>query len=179
MSCRTQRAFTLVEAIASIAVIGLLGGMAGVLLHRSVEGYQGTAEASRLHQELASAMDRIDRALREIDAAGDGSTPDIKAVSPTSLDWDSPDGSSSLAESDGRLTLAINSADPLLILTGVTSFHIQCFDESNSALPAHISGASVENIRRVQVTITASRNGITDTLRTRIFLRCTMAGSIE
>jgi prepilin-type N-terminal cleavage/methylation domain-containing protein len=174
---RPRAGFTLVEAIAAMAVLGLLGGLSGSLLARAVEAYRGVAVQSSLHADLAAALDRADRALREIPSpAGDG-VPGISGVTASGIEWDDGAGDASLSLVGGALMLATGGDAPTAILEGVAEFSVQCYDESNAAMAASLSGAACEPIRRVQVTITASRGDATDTIRTRVFLRCTMQGS--
>lgn len=171
---RASRAFTLVEVIASIVIIGTLGGLAGSVLVRGIEGYRGVAVQSLLHADVASALDRVDRALREIPSlTGDG-TPSIKSVTPTSIEWDEANGGAKVLLDTDSLLIGFGGGDGTAILTGMTGMTIQCYDESNAALAATLDASGAAAIRRVEFSITASREGLSDTLRTRVFLRCTM-----
>ena len=63
------------------------------------------------------------------------------------------------------------------LASNVTVFTIQTYDESNAALPASPSGAQIDTIRRIQITMTASTGGMTETLRTKFFVRCMALGT--
>ncbi|MBL8744835.1 MAG: type II secretion system protein [Phycisphaerae bacterium] len=169
--------FTLVEVIAAMVIIGTLGGLSGAILYRGIEGYRRVAVQSELHAELAAAMDRIDRAIRAIPSLSGSGDPSIKGVSPTSIDWDEATGGASLSLDAGTLLLALEGAEGVRLLEGVTGFNLQCFDQSNAPLASVLTGATAGNVRRIEITLSVGREGLTDTLRTRVFLRCTMAGS--
>ena len=66
-----------------------------------------------------------------------------------------------------------------VLLQDVASFSVQAFDESNNALPATLSGSGCDAIRRLQITITLQRHGVSHTLRTKLFLRALMEGGAE
>jgi prepilin-type N-terminal cleavage/methylation domain-containing protein len=167
--------FTLIEVIAAIAIIGMLAAMTAAVLVRGMEGYDATAQVAQLHVDLASAMDRVDRALRSIPAATSGAN--ISTVTPTSIAWTGTSGACSLSLSGTTLNLAMDGAAAQPILTDVTAFAVQCYDESNAALATSLSGGAVVAVRRVQITITATRNGRSDSLRTKLFIRSTMEGA--
>lgn len=170
----SRRAFTLVEAIAAIALIGTLGGIAGAVLFQGIEGYRGVSLRAELHADLASAMDRVDRALRQVPALGGDGIADLKSVTPTSIEWDESDGGANITLDSDDLLLGYQGSGGAPILSGVTAFAVQCYDENNAALAGTLSGSALDAVRRVEVTLTAAREGITDTLRTRVYLRCTM-----
>ena len=63
-----------------------------------------------------------------------------------------------------------------LLLSDVTACTITAFDQDNTQLGASLSGAGCDAIRRVSVSVTVQRNGISETLRTRVYIRSTMEG---
>lgn len=168
--------FTLPEVIAAIVIIGALGGLAGAILFQGVDAYRGVSVRADLHSALASAVDRIDRALREIPSLTADGVPSLKGISPSSVDWDEADGGANITLDGDQLLLGYAGTGGYSILSGVTAFTVQCYDQSNTALATSMSGAALNNVRRIEITITAAREGLQDTLRTRVFLRCTMAG---
>lgn len=172
-----RRGFSLVEAIAAMVVIALVAGLAAPVLLRGAEAYTGTAVRSQLHADLASAMDRLDRALREteINAGGDG--PNVSEVTPASIAWSTPGGAATLSLSGGDLRFAAPGEAPTTILSGVTGLTVRCFDESNSELAGTLSGSATAAVRRVEVSVSAERQGMSESLRLRVFLRCMMRGN--
>lgn len=175
---RARRAFTLIEAIATITVLAALGSMASMIIMASVNSYTQAATAAQLHTELSNAMDVIDRELRsiELNDTADAVAPTISAVTPTSIAWN---GNSSLSLSSGRVNIARNGGASRELQADVTAFSVRAYNQSNAAMATTLSGGACEPIRRLAVSITVARNGVTQTLRTKVFLRCTLAGAEE
>jgi prepilin-type N-terminal cleavage/methylation domain-containing protein len=172
----TRRAFTLVEAVASMVIISVIAALAAPLLIRGAEAYQGVAVRSQLQGELCSAIDRLDRSIREtsLNATEDG--PDITSATPASLAWTTPGGPATLGLSGGDLRFAAPGEPETTIMSGITGLTVRCFDESNAELAGSLSGSAVLAVRRIEVTVSASRQGMSETLRLRVFLRCMMGG---
>jgi hypothetical protein len=70
-----------------------------------------------------------------------------------------------------------NGGTSAVLQTDVTAFAVQTYDESNATLAASLSGSGCDPIRRVQLTLTAQRHGVTQSLRTKLFIRETMVGA--
>jgi prepilin-type N-terminal cleavage/methylation domain-containing protein len=174
---RARRGFTLVEAIAAMAVIGLLGSLSAALLFRAGESYRTAAVGAQLHAELAAALDAAERTIRSIPANPGGAGPDIVQVTPTLITWNGSQGTGRLELSADQVLLSTDGEPAAPILTDASALDIRCFDEAGSALAANLSGAAAEPVRRVEVTITVQRAGITETLRTRVFIRSMASGA--
>lgn len=172
-----RRAFTLAEAIASIVVLAILGTAVSTLLSSAVHGSSEAGLRSTMHAELSVALDRIARELRGIslDPDAEGVAPDIDSITSSSLTFN---GGDSLALSAGTLTLTLDGSAGTL-LTDVTALSIQPYNESNSAIGPTLSGSSCDPIRRIAVTITVTRFGVSETLSAKVFLRATMVGAKE
>jgi hypothetical protein len=129
----------------------------------------------QLHEELSTTMERIVRELRKIPLSVSAGTkaPDIASVTASSITYST---SSSFALSGSSINFVDAGATAVTLLSGVTSFSIQCYNESNAALAATLSGAACYPIRRIQVQISCQRDGVTETVRTRLFIRETMSG---
>jgi hypothetical protein len=63
-----------------------------------------------------------------------------------------------------------------VLLTDVTACTIATFDEDNAPLGASLAGVACDDIRRVSVSVTVTRGGVSETLRTKVFIRATMEG---
>jgi len=59
-----QRAFTLIEAIVVMSIVGIIGAMVAVFIKRPVEGYMDTARRAELTDTADTAMRRISRDVR-------------------------------------------------------------------------------------------------------------------
>jgi prepilin-type N-terminal cleavage/methylation domain-containing protein len=170
LTCR--RGFTLVEALSTLVIMAVLGSVTSTIIFSAVRGYRDAATAAQLHGEASGAMDRITRELRAIPLSG--TAPDIASVTSTSITWST---NSALSLSGTNLMLSIAGGTSQRLLSDVASFSIQTYDESNTALASSVSGAGCAAIRRVQVQVTLTRFGISETLRTRVFVRSTMEGN--
>lgn len=162
-----------------MAIIGALGAAASQLIVRGARDYVEVAQNAALHARLNSAMERIDRELREIrmNPASSSAAPDITSVTTTSLAWGKASGACSLSLSGGQLLLADSGGAATALLDDATSLAIAAYGDSGAALTLPLNSAGCAGVRRIQVTVGAARNGASATLRTRVFLRCTMQGA--
>ncbi|MHC5023415.1 MAG: PilW family protein, partial [Planctomycetota bacterium] len=81
--CRCRRGFTLIEAVATILVLGVVGTGTSMILLSSVESYLDGAAAAQLHSEASIALDRLMREVRmiELDSGASGIAPNIDSMS--------------------------------------------------------------------------------------------------
>ena len=85
--------FTLMESIATIVILAILGSIASFLVVDAVDGYVSASGSAQLHAEASLAMDRIMRELRKIELDPDhvpppDVAPHIDAVPANSSTWD-------------------------------------------------------------------------------------------
>lgn len=174
-SPRSLRGFTLVEAIATITIVGILAVMSSRLMMAGADGYAAAATRAELINNASAAMERIGVLLRDIPlrAGASPAAPAIVSITPGSIQWH---GGLTLSHSGGSLILGDSGANSVLA-ADVSSFALQTFDESNAALATTLNGDACDAVRRVQVTLTLSRAGVSETLRSRFFLRCMVAGA--
>jgi type II secretory pathway pseudopilin PulG len=174
---RARRAFTLVEAIAAMTIISALGSVTSALIYTGVRSYSGAYTTAQLHEEISTALDRISRRLRDVElnasVAAGTIAPNISAVTPSSISFS---GNSSFALSGSTITFVDSGAPAVTLLSNVTAFAIRCHDESNATVPTASSGAGCYPIRRIHVAITCQRNGITEMVRTYVFVRSAVQG---
>lgn len=133
-----------------------------------VRAFDEGAEAARLHNEASVALERLARDLRAIPLDGSGA-PDINAVTAGSITWDG--STRSLATDGDRLVLTVDGRSGVL-LNDLQAFSIRAYDEADAALAETLSGAAAAPVRRLALSITASRGRASTTVRTKIFLRC-------
>ncbi len=175
----SRRGFTLIEAITTIVLLSILGMFGSLIILNNTEGYIDASTRSQLHAELSISLDRIVRELRKIklDSGAAGVAPDIDTVTSTSIAWRDTDGDAySLSLSGSNLLLAVNGAASNILLSDVTAFSLNTYDESNVQLSASLTGASCDPIRRVELSITMTRQGVSETLGTKLLIRSTMSG---
>ena len=170
------RGFTLVEVIATIVILAVIGSIASRTVMTAMDGYIRSATQAQLHTELSIAMDRIEREMRKIPGKADYESvaPNITSVTASSIAWNT---NYSLSLIGSELRFVENGAASAVLLTDVSAFALQTFNESNNALVATLNGAGCDPIRRISIQITIERAGITETLRSKIFVRSTMKGA--
>jgi prepilin-type N-terminal cleavage/methylation domain-containing protein len=174
---RRLGAFTLVELIAVMAIMSIVGLTIGYVMPTAVIGFRDSTTRAQLLEEASTTLERLALELRAIplDATAPSSVaPDISGVTPTSIDWDT-DWSLELIGANLVLTEAGGAS--AVLQPNVSSFSIACYDESDAALAASLSGSACDPIRRIQIELTLTRDGISQSLRTRIFLRACAAGA--
>jgi prepilin-type N-terminal cleavage/methylation domain-containing protein len=173
-----RRGFTLIESMATITVLAVLGSIASFLILDSVDAYTDAGTSSQLHAEASIALDRVIRELRmiELDSGASGTAPNILSVTSSSIVWtDSDTDAYYLQLSGSDLMLQVDSGPASVLLSDVTALTITTYNEDNAPLAASLSGAACDPIRRVSVEVTLQRNGLTESLRARAFVRSTMS----
>lgn len=178
-----RRGFTLVESMASVVVLGVLASIASYLIVDSVDKCMDAMTAAQLHSELSVALDRVERELRKIDldAGAGGIAPDITdvtVVGPTQkVVWEDPIPTVyQLSLSGSTVQLKVAGGTLATLLTDVTAFTITVYNESNASIGLPLTGAGCDPIRRIQVDVTVTRNGVSESLRAKAFIRSTMEG---
>jgi len=168
-----RRGFTLIELIATIVVLSVLGSVSAGIIFTATDGYLSATTTAGLHHEASLAMDRMTRELREIERADSAPEPRIDEVTSSSIRW----------EDDSELFLAgttlqfIDAGEsPVALAHDVSAFIIRVYDEDDVALPAEMIGSDCRDIRRIELTLTMSRHGESETVRTRVFVRAAMRG---
>lgn len=168
--------FTLIEAVTTMTIVAVLVAISAPIVASSVDGYAAAATRGELAVAQSAALERIACEVRDIPLRSGVSTaaPAIESVGPGSITWST---NSSLSQVGTTLRLTLGGSTPRTLLTDVESFAIQAFDEDNASLGGSLSGDSCDAIRRLSFTVTTARGGVSETMRTRCFLRCTMSGA--
>lgn len=171
----SRRAFTLVETIAALAVLAVIGLAASGITLAAVTSWRDAAVSASIHAELSTAMERIAKELRAIEphAFVDGA-PRISGITPASIAFNSGAG---ITLGGGRLLLDPGPGGADAVLSGVTALSIRAFDQAGVPMAASLWGAACHPVRRLEVSLTVQRQGVTHSLRTRIFIRGTMSGA--
>lgn len=176
---RRSLGFTLIEMLATISALAILGSIASFLIVDAVDGYVAASTHAQLHTELSLAMERITREIRriELNPTVPGAVPYITGVDSSFLNWrDGDDDDYALTYAGGNLTLQFNGGPADLLLTDLTTCTFKAYDQSNGLLPGPLAGTDCYPIRRISIDLAISRSGVTESVSTRVFLRSTMQG---
>ena len=103
-----------------------------------------------------------------------GVAPNVDSVTSAGLSWNT---NSRLGYGASQLELQVDGGVSAALLRDVSAFEIQTFDESDTALAASLAGVQCNPIRRIRITLTVTRFGVSVTLRTKVFIRSTMSGA--
>lgn len=171
----SRRAFTLIEAIATMAVLAVVSSVLSGVVWAAVRSFDEGAESARLHSDASIAMERMTRDLRAIPLAASG-TPDISSLAESSIAWDS--ATRSLSLDGGELVLTVDGA-PAVLLSDVSAFQVRAFDASNAPLATTLSGAATEPVRRLSLELATARGRASATVRTKVFLRCMLLEDMQ
>lgn len=173
-----RHAFTLVEAIATIAILAVISTIASNLIFGAMRQYNEATLRAQLHADASAALQRIVTELQEI-APNPSSSPvaaDITSYTATSIDFSNLTSRRVINYNSGTstVTLAIAGGSAINLLPNCTAFSFAYYSKTNASVAL---ASPVSNIHRIEITLTASKSGITETLRTRVFLRAMAAGT--
>ncbi len=162
-----------------MVVVGALGTVMAQLTLRAAQDYTEAAQGAALHARANLVMERIDRELREIriNPAGTTAAPDISAVTNSSIAWNKAAGGCLLSLSGTQLLLADGGGAAAVLADDVSSFSVMAIGDNGTALTLPLNAVGGAGVRRIQVSLTLAKAGQTATLRTRVFVRCTLTGA--
>ena len=174
--------FTLIESIATIVVLATLGSAASFLIINSVDAYLNASTSAQLQAEVSIALDRAVRELRRIplDPASPGIAPNIVGMNPAWIKWQDASGNDfQLLKSGGssELKLEVDGNGTIVLLSDVTTFWVRAYDEDNALLPLVCAGDPCHLIRRIRLDLTVERNGISQSMHAKAYIRSTMNGA--
>lgn len=175
-----RRGFTLIESAVTIVILSIVMAVVSRLFLGAAMGYTSAATRSELHSELSCALDRIVSEVRlaNVKASVSPACADIVSITASSIQWMAPDGFSRTVSLVGtNVQYSVNGGTAYVLASNVTTFGVAAYDESNSALSVSLSGSSVNSVRRIQFTLVGTRQGITETFRTRVFPRACQNGA--
>jgi prepilin-type N-terminal cleavage/methylation domain-containing protein len=142
-----EKAFTLIEVIVSLVLIGILATIAGMGLVQITQGYVFAKQNAETAQKVQIAMARIVKELgiaTTITAAGTNSVTFMRPESATTSI------TNTIELSGGAVQIRINNGGASTLIDNVTAFDLAIFDAAGN------STTTAANIRRVDITLTVS-----------------------
>lgn len=174
-----RRGFTIIELLASMVVMSVLGTLGSVLLLNAADGYTDAVTRTRAHADLSVTFDRIVREVRSIglDDGASGVAPDIDRLTPELLRWrDSDDEVWQITLTGTNLTLAADGGAPAVLLGDVSDVNFVAYGDTHDTLAASLNGNACDDIRRIGIEVEVTRDGLVESLRTLVYLRGTLEG---
>lgn len=165
MNSRPRTAFTLVETIAVMVILGVLSTVVSTVLYASTDAYSIAAKSRESSDRLSQAMERITHCVREHTSNGHLIVSRIREASQDALEFESGlriDLSQStvwLTDEDHPRTALLSSANNLRFIYVLSS---NPFESRDSLSEEEFGDLAV-------IEILLEHNG--RSLRTRIFLR--------
>lgn len=170
---RHNPGFTLIEMIAAIVVIGTISSIGAGLVYSGVEAARAGRASAQLHDDLSGAMEVVAREVRMIPRDTSGNLTITTAAD------------NSLQLADGR-AFTRSGTDLQVTISGVaatqlervTDVQFRYFDNVGSELTRPVTGANIQLIHRISISITAEaasrgrgNSVLSETLQTQVFLR--------
>jgi prepilin-type N-terminal cleavage/methylation domain-containing protein len=172
----SRRAFTLVEVVAAMTIMSIIGIVSSNIVFNAVRALDEETSRAQLNLEMSSGLSLMVDAFRAVDKLT-GPAPNISAMSATRLTASIGGIETTWSYSDSTLSVSAGGATQSLV-DGLTSFAFVPIDRSGNIVALPISStAGAAPVQRIQITMTGTRAGRTDTLRTEVFLRNLMRGN--
>lgn len=180
-----RAAFTLVELLAAMVVVGVIGAFGAMTLQRAAAVNTGIAARATLYADASALMDRLTRKVQSTAIRSGDTVPSFATFTTTNLTWDDASALAYNATAQTVTLIDVAAGDSAAataptLADSVTSFTMAAFDESNVNLLTSLGVNSLNAtqggaIRRVEFQFTMTRSGQSVTLRSRAFTRCTLA----
>lgn len=178
-----RRAFTLVETIATIAILGIVSLAVSRLIYTATDAYAQIGTRADMAGQMSLAMDRVVIELRRIDSTTVSTViaPHVTACTSSQIDFVSGGSSFTLAYNSGTRNLAFLGAAGVTstLMPNVSSFTITPLNSVGAAIATPVSAANLPLIRSIRIDMTCSNTtlNITESLRTQVYIRSMMVGS--
>jgi len=154
--------------------MAIIGGVASTILWTAIRSFSQGSMVEQLHVDASIAAEQIIRHIRNIPKKADDPAPDISSVSPQAMTWNT---NYTLSLDGSRLLLSEDGGAARVLLADVEAFSLSAYDENNGPLGASLSGSGCDAVRRVRIQLTVHREGISETVVTKVFIRSLISGS--
>lgn len=138
-----EKAFTLIEVIVSLVLVGIMAVIAGMGLIKIAEGYVFAKQNAETVQKAQIAMARI---VKELSATA---TINSTTPSPISVTYTRPGAVGNIITFSVPYITIGNSGAQARLIDNVTNFTLAYFDAAGGSSPA-----SAADIRRIDITLT-------------------------
>jgi len=176
MAAAYRRGFTIVELLAAMSIVGVASVATTAVAVSAVATLRDASVSWSLHQDAAAALDRMSLDLRGLAQNSSTQGPDVTSISgnaiitATGLTYRFIDAS---ASAPGRIeVIESSSSGPVTLVASATSMSIVVQDGAGAVLTLPMtSAAAASSVRRIVITLSVARAGVTETLRTTVTIR--------
>lgn len=152
--------FTLIEIVITIALVGILAGIAALILVQGITSYSVEEARVDVHYQARLAMERMAREIRQI-----RSTADITAMTNTSLRFTDVNGASVGFTWTGPTTLSRwNGVGTNVLAPNITAFNFNYYQQNGAA-------AAAATLWIVEITLTSQQGPESVQMSTRVHPR--------
>lgn len=169
--------FTLVEVITCVSILAIISTVCSQIIFTATNAFTENALRAELHAQATTVMERLVRELQNIqrDTINTATVPNISAFTASNITWNtqySPSGQISGA-APASLTSSFSPGNTGSLGPSV-SVTLAYFDKDNATVAV---GGNASLIRRIQITVTITNGSMSESLRTKVYLRSMLSGS--
>ena len=160
------RGFTLIEIILVTLLVGILAGMLIPPLQQGVQSYSAIKTWGKLTSQGREATNRMAREMRNIQKKANNG-PNISSANATSITF--------VDAWNNTITFALSGEtvqrNTDTLVDQVSDLQFRYFNGSNTELTPPLSGAELDNVRRILLVLTLAEGGKTLSMTGQAFVR--------
>jgi prepilin-type N-terminal cleavage/methylation domain-containing protein len=160
-----SKGFTLIEIVMSIVLVGILAGVASMIIMQGARSYSAGQSRGEAHQQARFAMDRMAREIRLIRSR---TIADIPVMNPTDLRFTDINGTDVRFQLDGSNNIQRSQNGGVtwnVLASGISALTINYFQQDG------VTVAIATNLWFIDITLTDTQGSESLTLRTRVHPR--------
>jgi len=161
---RQDRGFTLVEIVITIVLVGILSGLAAMIILQGVKTYSEEQAHGSVQYQARLAMERMVREIRMIRSQG----ADIVTMTAANLQYTDVNGAVTGFNWSGLPTSTLNrwnGASNDVLASGITAFSFDYWQQDG------LTVANTTNVWFIDISLTAQQGADTLQLRSRVHPR--------
>ena len=165
-SIKGTAGFTLIEIILVTLLVGILAGMLIPPLQQGVQSYSAIKTWGNLTSQGREATNRMAREMRNIQKKANNG-PNISSANATSITF--------VDAWNNTITFALSGEtvqrNTDTLVDQVSGLQFRYFNGSNTELTPPLSGAELDNVRRILLVLTLAEGGKTLSMTGQVFVR--------